>query len=622
MAIKMRWKEDTFAKFSYLQDVDITSDGSLVAYVLRKVNMKENKYENTMVIEGLDSGKRRYVEDASMPKFSPDGKKMLYLRVDEDKKRSDLYLLELDTMTSKRLIEAKNIIGMDWHNDSRKILILYSKKLEDEDLYYDDSVPVWFNGKGFRDFEKNIIQIYDTEGEVVVDEFEDKYVENALWHRDEIIYTIARRENPFKSFDIVAYKGKKRKIFENVPFYPVDSNNKVLLMLGKREMQYISEHRYLMIYDGKDLKEISASYGLENFEGKLDAEGNVYAITADAGSVVLEKFEGNNKIRIAGNDAYVYSFAVSSNGKIAFLMMNDTSLGELYIFDGELKKLTSYNSEILKKLKPRKHIHFKYKSFDGKELDGWYIKPRGAGKRKLPAILFVHGGPKGMYGHYFHYTAQLMADMGFYVIFTNPRGSTGYSEEFALAVLNRTGLEDFQDILAGLEWAIKNENVDEERLGITGISYGGYMTNWAITQTDKFKAAISENGISYWLTSYAFSDIGLWFDREVIGDNPLENENYKKLSPLFYADAVKTPVLFIHSLEDYRCPLDQSLMFYHVLKSLGKETYIVIFKQGEHGHSIRGKPRHRSKRYKIFVDFFVKKLKEGKEFKIEEILKK
>ncbi|HII54455.1 TPA: S9 family peptidase, partial [Candidatus Aciduliprofundum boonei] len=224
MAIKMRWKEDTFAKFSYLQDVDITSSGSLVAYVLRKVNMKENKYENTMVIEDLESGKRRYVEDASMPKFSPDGKKMLYLRVDEDKKRSDLYLLELDTMTSKRLIEAKNIIGMDWHNDSRKILILYSKKLEDEDLYYDDSVPVWFNGKGFRDCEKNIIQIYDTEGEVVVDEFEDKYVENALWHGDEIIYTIARRENPFKSFDIFAYKGKKRKMFENVPFYPVDSN--------------------------------------------------------------------------------------------------------------------------------------------------------------------------------------------------------------------------------------------------------------------------------------------------------------------------------------------------------------------------------------------------------------
>ncbi len=618
----MRWKEDTFTKFSYLQDVALTNDGKLVAYVLRKVNMKENKYENTLVIEELSTGKRRYVEDASMPKFSPDGKKMLYLRVDEEKKKSDLYLLEIETMTSKRLIEAKNIIGMDWHKDSRKILILYSQKLEDEDFYYDDDVPVWFNGKGFRDGEKNVIQIYDTEGEVAIEEFEDKYVENALWHGDEIIYTIARRENPLKSFDIVSYKGKKRKLFENVTFRPIDSNGKLILMIGKKEMEYISEHTYLLLYDGKKLRDISSKFGLENFTGKLDAAGNVYAATADGGSVVLEKFKGENKERIVDKGWYVYSFDVSANGKLAILMMNDIELGELYIYDGELKKYTSYNSEILKKLRPKKHLHFRYQSFDGTELDGWYIKPRGAGKRKMPAILFVHGGPKGMYGYYFHYTAQLMADRGFYVIFTNPRGSTGYSEEFALAVLNRTGLEDFQDILAGLDWVIEHENVDPEKVGITGISYGGYMTNWAVTQSNRFKAAISENGISYWLTSYAFSDIGLWFDKEVIGDSPLENENYQKLSPLFYANSVNTPILLIHSMEDYRCPLDQSLMFYHVLKSMGKEAYIVVFKEGEHGHSVRGKPRHRLKRYKIFVDFFVKKIKEEKEFKIEDLLKK
>ena len=617
----MRWKEDAFTRFSYLQDVSITRDGTLVAYVLRKANMKENKYENTVVIETLLEGRRKYVEDATMPKFSPDGKKMLYLRVDEDKKKSDLYLLDLDSMTSKRHIEAKNIVGIDWHRESRKILILYSKKLEDEDLYYDDSIPVWFNGKGFRDGEKNVIQIYDTEGEVVIEEFEDRYVENAMWFGDEIIYTVSRRENPFKSFDIIAYRGKKKKIFENVSFHPVATNGKQILMLGKRKMDHISEHSYLLIYDGNEVREITSRYGLENFSGKLDSSGNVYALTADAGSVVLEKFENGERERIVGSGWYVYSFDVSDDGKIAILMMSDTRLGELYIYDGKLKKYTSYNDEILKKLRPRKHVHFTYESFDGKKLDGWYIKPRGAGKRKMPAILFVHGGPKGMYGYYFHYNAQLMADRGFYVIFTNPRGSTGYSEDFALEVLNRTGLEDFQDILAGLDWVIEHESIDEGKVGITGISYGGYMTNWAVTQSDRFKAAISENGISYWLSSYAFSDIGLWFDREVIGEDPLRNDNYRKLSPLFYAESVNTPILLIHSLEDYRCPLDQSLMFYHVLKSLGKEAYIVIFKQGEHGHSVRGKPRHRLKRYRIFVDFFVKKIKEEKEFKIEPLLK-
>jgi len=137
-----------------------------------------------------------------------------------------------------------------------------------------------------------------------------------------------------------------------------------------------------------------------------------------------------------------------------------------------------------------------------------------------------------------------------------------------------------------------------------------------------FKAGVSENGISYWLTSYAFSDIGLWFDREVIGDNPLENENYRKLSPIFYAKNVKAPILIIHSLEDYRCPLDQSVMFYHVLKSLGKEAYIAIFKKGAHGHSLRGSPRHRAKRYKMIMEFFIRKLiKQEEGFPIEEIIK-
>jgi dipeptidyl aminopeptidase/acylaminoacyl peptidase len=587
----------------------------MVAYVLRKVNMKENKYENTVVIEDLSTGKRRYVEDASMPKFSPDGKKMLYLRVDEEKKKSDLYLLELETMISKRLVEAKNIKGVDWHRDSRKILILISKKLEDEDLYFDSEVPVWFNGEGFRDSEKFIFSIYDTEGEVEIDRFEDEYVENAFWHGSSIIYSKRRVKKLFQYYDIVEWKGKKRTILENVPYYVVDTNGKQILLHGRKNRKYLTEHSYLYIYDG-DIKEINEKYGLESMTGKIDDEGNVYSLTLNAGNVVLEKYDGKGR-EIVSDEGYIYSFSVSS-GKIAFLKMSDVELGELYIFDGKVRKITSYNAEILKKLKPKRHRHFRFRSYDGKEIDAWYIKPSKRGKR--PLIVFVHGGPKGMYGHYFHYNAQLMASRGYYVLFVNPRGSEGYSEEFALEVIGNTGIGDFKDIMKGIDAPKDMEDIDESRIGITGISYGGYMTNWAITQSDRFKAAISEQGISYWFTSYAFSDVGLWYDKEIIGEDPLNNENYRKLSPIFYVDNVKTPVLFIHSLEDYRCPLDQSMMFYNLLRERGKEAYLVVFKEGEHGHSVRGKPRARLKRYRIFVEFFEKKMND-KEFKIEEVLK-
>lgn len=127
-----------------------------------------------------------------------------------------------------------------------------------------------------------------------------------------------------------------------------------------------------------------------------------------------------------------------------------------------------------------------------------------------------------MYGHRFVYEMQLMASRGgYYVVFVNPRGSDGYDEDFALRVLERTGLEDFEDITTGgVEEFLKLEpQADRERVGITGISYGGFMTNWALTQSDLFKAGVSENGISYWLTSHAFSDVGLWYDVEVIGPN-------------------------------------------------------------------------------------------------------
>ena len=617
----MRWDERTFSKFTYLENVSITRQGDRVAYVTRRVNLKENKYENTIVIENLKTGERRYVDDAVMPKFSPDGKKMLYLHMDEEKKKSDLYLLELENMTSKKLMEAKNILDMDWNHDSRKILVLYSKKLEDEDMFFDDSIPAWFNGKGFHDMEKHVIQIYDTEGEIALEEIEDENVEKALWHGNEIVYSKSLVENPFKYYTIVSYRrGRKREIATKVNYMAINSNGRQLLLLGKRRMKYISEHRYLYIWDNGKIKEVNEKYGLTTYGGKIDTKGKVYAMTPDAGNIHLDIFENDERLRITEDRAYVYDFDVSNNGVIAMLVMSDTTPGELYIYDGKIRKHTSYNDEILKKLRPIEYRRFQYSSFDGKSIDGWYLKPRGA--KKSPMVVKVHGGPKGMYGYLFNIEAQMMVHNGFYVLMVNPRGSAGYDEKFALEVIGRLGLEDFQDIMKGVEWMLENENVDPERIGITGISYGGFMTNWAITQSDKFKAAISENGISNWFTSYAFSDIGLWYDREMVGHNPFQNREYRKLSPIFYADRVKTPVLFIHSLEDYRCPLDQSLMFYHVLKAMNKEAYIAIFKKGEHGHSVRGTPRHRMKRYRIFLQFFARKLKEGKEFNIKEILEK
>ncbi len=617
----IEWDEKTFSRFAYLNDPRI--EGSKIAYTLTKVNMKDNKYESTTVIEDIETGSRRFIENASMPRLSPDGRKIAFTRPNEEKKETEVWVAELETLSAKKVLSAKNVRSIQWNDDSRRLLVVGFKRHDDDDFVFDDDVPFWFDGMGFLDGEKTTFWVLDTESEEIVEEFEKPRFSSGLWHGDSIVINVPHRENGkpalFKFYDIILWKdGEEEKLFERVSFEAVDSDGKAILLRGKKEKRFISEHDWLYIYDG-ELKPV--------YEGPLDVwearltEGKVYFLTPEAGRVNLWLWDGKAE-RVVVGDHWIYGLD-ASHGKALLLIMTATRIGELYLYDGGLKQLTDYNGPIFAKLKTFEPRHFKFRGKD-LEIDGWYLKPELKEGEKVPVIVFVHGGPKGMYGHRFVYEMQLMANKGYYVVFVNPRGSDGYDEDFALRVLERTGLEDFEDIMAGIEEFFKLEpQADRERVGITGISYGGFMTNWALTQSDLFKAGISENGISYWLTSYAFSDIGLWFDVEVIGPNPLENENFRKLSPLFYAKNVKAPILLIHSLEDYRCPLDQSLMFYNVLKDLGKEAYIAVFKKGPHGHSIRGSPKHRAKRYRLFIEFFERKLKKYEEgFDVEKILKK
>lgn len=616
----IEWDEKTFSRFAYLNDPRI--EGNRIAYALTKVNMKENKYESTIVVEDIERGSRRFIENASMPRISPDGKKLAFTRFNEEKKETEVWVAELETMSSKKVLSAKNVRSIQWNADSRRLLIVGFKRHDDDDFVFDSEVPFWFDGMGFLDGEKTTFWILDTESEEIIEEFEKPRFSSGLWHGDGVVINVPHREGSkpalFKFYDIYLWKdGEEEKLFERVSFEAIDSDGNAILLRGKKEKRFISEHEWLYLYDG-ELKPV--------YEGPLDVwgakltNGKVYFLTPDAGSVHLWLWDGRAE-RVVVGDHWIYGLD-TSNGKALLLIMTATRIGELYLYDGELKQITDYNGPIFERLRTFEPRHFRFKSKD-LEIDGWYLKPELEEGEKAPVIVFVHGGPKGMYGHRFVYEMQLMASKGYYVVFVNPRGSDGYNEDFALRVLERTGLEDFQDILNGVEEFFKLEpQADKERVGITGISYGGFMTNWALTQSDLFKAGISENGISYWLTSYAFSDIGLWYDVEVIGPNPLENDNYRKLSPLFYAKNVKAPILLIHSLEDYRCPLDQSLMFYNVLRDMGKEAYIAVFKRGAHGHSIRGSPKHRSKRYKLFVEFFERKLKKYEEgFDVEKVLK-
>jgi len=376
---KIEWNHETFSKFAYLGDIRISKDGNQIAYVLTKANMKDNKYENTLVIEEIENESRKFIENASMPRFSPSGKKIAFMRSNEENKSVEVWLYDLTSMSGKKLLEAKNILNMSWNDDDRRILITGFKRREDEDFIFEDDVPVWFDNKGFFDGEKTTFWILDTESEEILEEFGADKFASGIWHGDEVLYAQHHREEGkpamFRFYDIFRYKeGESERIFEKVSYVPVDSNGKLVLLRGRPEKERLSEHDYLYIWDGREVKPLTEKFVYNNGAARLDKKGCVYFTMAKEGRVNLYKLSGEELISIVEENAWVMEFDVSDNGKIVLLKQTDTMPSEVFIWDGGLRQLTDYNGPILSRLKRRPIKHFRFKSLD-LEMDGWYIKP-------------------------------------------------------------------------------------------------------------------------------------------------------------------------------------------------------------------------------------------------------
>jgi len=327
--------------------------------------------------------------------------------------------------------------------------------------------------------------------------------------------------------------------------------------------------------------------------------------------------------RVVAGERMIRNLIMSPDGEnVAFLLGDFMSPPELYAAkaNGEgLKKVTSVNDKIMAQLKLSKPENIHYKSFDGQEIEGWVMKPIDfEAEKKYPMILRAHGGPVSQYGATFNHEFQLLAAEGYVVLFTNPRGSSGYGEPFSRAIWADWGNKDLKDVVAGVDYVIKQGYVAPDKLGVSGWSYGGIMTNYAITRTNRFKAAISGAGESDYFSCYGYDDLHIWWETEL--GLPWENfELYRKISPIKDITKVKTSTLFMCGQFDYRCPLPQTEQMYLSLKKLGVETELVIYPGESHG--IR-KPDHQIDRLNRIVKWFDKYLQPEKASKEKETKKK
>jgi dipeptidyl aminopeptidase/acylaminoacyl peptidase len=273
------------------------------------------------------------------------------------------------------------------------------------------------------------------------------------------------------------------------------------------------------------------------------------------------------------------------------------------------RQITDVNADLLAEVMFSTAIDLDVTAPDGTAVQGWLLPPPGHDPRSralVPAIVQIHGGPHGMYGYAMFHEMQLMAARGFAVIFSNPRGSAGYGEDFCTCTRANWGESDMPDVIATLETAIDQHPwIDTNRLGITGGSYGGYLTNWIISHDDRFKAAVTQRCVSNFHSFFGTSDIGFNFGEHEFGGVPWTDADLLlRHSPISYVDRITTPLLILHSEQDLRCPIEQAEQLFTALKFLDREVLFIRIPEESHDLSRSGTPSRRMARLHHLVGWF------------------
>lgn len=307
----------------------------------------------------------------------------------------------------------------------------------------------------------------------------------------------------------------------------------------------------------------------------------------------------------------VRDFSLSRTGIIAAVFSTPTQPSEIYQFgasaaDKPWQRVSSHATALAPASGFSEYEEISFNSFDGRPIQGWIIKPPAFdASRKYPLILYIHGGPHAMYGTSFFHEFQVLAQSGYVLLITNPRGSTGYGEEFANIIQYHYPGDDYRDLMAGVDQMLVRGYIDEKRLGVAGGSGGGLLTSWTVGQTGRFKAALVERAVTNWFSFVGTSDLNYYFVTHWFRDFPWrDSADYLGRSPLSHVDNVTTPVLVIHSERDYRTALDQGLQFYTALKMLKKPARLAVFPDSSHGLSREGRPSQRVARLKLIRDWF------------------
>ncbi len=334
----------------------------------------------------------------------------------------------------------------------------------------------------------------------------------------------------------------------------------------------------------------------------------VIASVQDSGERYLAKTDAAGRLtRLLEGEHNMSAFSVSPTGVIAAVLSKPHLPAEIFLLKGgEQWQLTHINDEHLAEIRLAEVTNIHFPSRDGTEIEGWIFTPPGYDSTlRYPTILRIHGGPNGMYSVGFNFEAQLLAANGYVVVTTNPRGSSGYGEEFSMALWQKWGIPDFEDVMAGVDHAVSEGYSDPNRLGVGGWSYGGILTNYVITKTDRFAGAITGASMALLVANFGHDHYQLANERE--WGLPWETrELWEELSPFNSIDKVVTPTLVMGGEQDWNVPIQNSEQLYQALRRRGVPTQLVVYPGQPHGLRVPSYQKDRLERYVAWYDKWVK----------------